>query len=168
MTHAHTQARPERMEQMTRLAKALFCVVLIGVCAGSSSAVQQDMRDANGFVAATPESLELEGTATQVKVLGDPSKPGMYVVRQRFAAGRGTRPHFHTQDRYITVIKGTWWVAVGPDAGTYDLAKMKPIKPGGFVFHPAGGHHYDTAKDDEVVLQIVGMGPVATTQLEKQ
>lgn len=156
------------MVRMMRWVKALSCAVLIGVCAGSPSAIQQDMRDANGFVTATPESLEFDGTATQVKVLGDPTKPGMYVVRQRFAAGRGTRPHFHTQDRYITAIKGTWWVAVGPGAGTYNPAKLTPIKPGGFVFHPAGGPHYDTAKDEEVVLQIVGMGPVTTTQLEKQ
>lgn len=153
---------------MMRWVKALCCAGLIGVCAGSPSAVEQDMRDANGFVAATPEALEFDGAATQVKIIGDPTKPGMYVVRQRFAAGRGTRPHFHTQDRYVTVVRGTWWVAVGPDAGTYDPSKLKPIKPGGFVFHPAGGHHYDTAKDEEVVLQIVGMGPVTTTQLEKQ
>jgi hypothetical protein len=41
-------------------------------------------------------------------VFGDPSQPGMYVVRNLFRAGRGSRPHFQDQDRYITVIKGTW------------------------------------------------------------
>jgi quercetin dioxygenase-like cupin family protein len=90
----------------------------------------------------------------------------MYVVRNRFAPGRGSRPHVHDQDRYVTVIKGTWWVALGPESDVYDPSKMTPVKPGGFVFHPAGGHHYDGAKDEEVIVQIMGMGPVKTTQLE--
>jgi quercetin dioxygenase-like cupin family protein len=87
-------------------------------------------------------------------------------VRNRFAPGRGSRPHVHDQDRYVTVIKGTWWVALGPESDVYDPSKMTPVKPGGFVFHPAGGHHYDGAKDEEVIVQIMGMGPVKTTQLE--
>ncbi len=41
-------------------------------------------------------------------VFGDPSKAGMYVIRNRFAAGNTSRPHYHDQDRYVTVIKGTW------------------------------------------------------------
>ena len=43
---------------------------------------------------------------------------------------------------------------------------MTPIKPGGFMFHPAGYHHYDGARDEEVIVQIIGMGPVQTTQTE--
>jgi len=90
----------------------------------------------------------------------------MYVVRNRFMPGQGSRPHYHNQDRYVTVIKGTWWVALGPDGDTYNPEKMTPMKPGSFVFHPAYGHHYDGAKDEEVIVQIMGMGPVTTTNLE--
>ena len=32
--------------------------------------------------------------------------------------------------------------------------------------HPAFGHHYDGAKDEEAVVRIIGMGPVTTKQLE--
>jgi hypothetical protein len=39
------------------------------------------------------------------------------------------------------------------------------VKAGSFVFHPAFGHHYDGAKDEEVVVRIMGMGPVTTKQL---
>jgi gentisate 1,2-dioxygenase len=94
------------------------------------------------------------------------NKPGMYVLRNRFMPGQGSRPHYHNQDRYVTVIKGTWWVALGPDGDTYNPDKMTPMKPGSFVFHPAFGHHYDGAKDEEVIVQITGMGPVTTTNLE--
>jgi hypothetical protein len=100
-----------------------------------------------------------------VNVFGDQSKPGMYVYRNRFAPGRTSRPHFHDQDRYVTVIKGTWWTGEGD---VFQADKMVPIKAGGFMFHPAGFHHYDGAKDEEVIVQIMGMGPVKTTDTEKK
>jgi quercetin dioxygenase-like cupin family protein len=100
-----------------------------------------------------------------MNVFGDPSKPGMYVYRNRFAPGRTSRPHFHDQDRYVTVIKGTWWTGEGD---VFQPDKMVPIKAGGFMFHPAGYHHYDGAKDEEVIVQIMGMGPVKTTGTEKK
>jgi hypothetical protein len=34
------------------------------------------------------------------------------------------------------------------------------------MFHPAGYHHYDGAKDEDVIVQIMGMGPVETIQTE--
>jgi quercetin dioxygenase-like cupin family protein len=102
-------------------------------------------------------------TGGSVRVLGDQSKPGMYIYRNRFAPGNTSRPHYHDQDRYVTVIKGTWWTGEGD---VFQPDKMVPIKPGGFMFHPAGLHHYDGAKDEEVIVQIMGMGPVKTVQTE--
>jgi quercetin dioxygenase-like cupin family protein len=99
-------------------------------------------------------------------IYGDPTKPGMYVTRVRFAPGTGSRPHYHDQDRYITVIKGTWYVSLGSEADVYDPEKMTAVKPGSFIFEPAGGHHYDQARDEEVIVQIIGPGPVKSTQLE--
>ena len=99
-------------------------------------------------------------------IFGDPSKAGMYVTRARFMPGQGSRPHFHDQDRYITVIKGTWWVSLGSEADVYNPDKMTAVKPGSFIFEPAFGHHYDQARSEEVIVQIMGPGPVKTTQLE--
>ena len=97
-------------------------------------------------------------------VFGDPSKPGMYVIRNRFAPGITSRPHFHDQDRFVTVIKGTWWTDEGD---VFRPDKMVPIKQGGFMYHPANYHHYDGSQgDEEVVVQIMGMGPVKTVQTE--
>jgi hypothetical protein len=113
-----------------------------------------------GFVRLDADEIQLGN------IYGDPNKPGLYVIRNRFMPGQGSRPHYHNQDRYVTVIKGTWWVALGPDGDTYNPDKMTPMKPGSFVFHPAYGHHCDGAKDEEVIVQIMGMGPVTTTNLE--
>jgi len=107
--------------------------------------------------------MDPEQGLTSMTVLGDPSKPGIYVVRNRFAAGNTSRPHFHDQDRFVTVIKGTWFTDEGD---VFRADKMVPIKTGGFMYHPAGYHHYDGAKDEEVIVQIMGMGPVKTTQTE--
>jgi quercetin dioxygenase-like cupin family protein len=118
------------------------------------------------FLALQPEDVRPADGATQVVIAGDPSKPGMYVVQTTFAPGRIGRPHYHDQDRYITVIKGTWWVSLGPEADDYNPSKMVAMKAGSFVFHPAFGHHYDGAKDEEAVVRIMGMGPVTSKQLE--
>ena len=98
-------------------------------------------------------------------IWGDPSKPGMYVTRNLFKAGAGSQPHWHDQDRYVTVIKGTWYVSLGPESDSGDRSKMTAMKPGSFVFHPAMGHHFDGAKDEDALVQIMGMGPVKTIQL---
>lgn len=43
---------------------------------------------------------------------------------------------------------------------------MVPLSPGSYMKHPAGGVHYDGAKDGEVIVEIRGMGPVKTVFLE--
>jgi quercetin dioxygenase-like cupin family protein len=119
------------------------------------------------FIALQPEETVGEGGAQKV-LFGDPSKPGLYVVQITFMPGKGSRPHFHDQDRFVTVIKGTWYVALGPESDTYNPDKMMAMKAGSFVYHPAMGHHYDGAKDEPAVVRIMGMGPVSTTNLEKR
>jgi quercetin dioxygenase-like cupin family protein len=120
--------------------------------------------DAHGFLIATEE--EIKAAARSVTIVGDSSKPGIYVQRITWAPNTGSRPHYHNEARYITVIKGTWYVATGPEADTYNPDKMTPVKAGTFIYEPPGGHHYDMAKGEEVIVEILGMGPVSTTSLE--
>ena len=98
-------------------------------------------------------------------LVGDPSKPGLYVVLQKWLAHNNSRPHFHPNDRYITVISGTWWVATGPK---YDFDAAKPVPAGSFVTHTGKEIHYDGAKDEDCVLQIVGMGPATSVNAEEK
>jgi|SRR5579871_123193 len=132
-----------------------------------TSASAQSKPDGYGFLRVSPDDVKFSGGAAMesVVIAGDPNKPGIYVIRNRFPPGVMSRPHFHNQDRFVTVIKGTWWTATGPDADVFDPSKTSPQKPGTFMMHPAGGHHYDGAKDEEVIVQIIGMGPVTTTQI---
>lgn len=119
-----------------------------------------------GFVRFTPEQVEwtLRENGSAIVVLeGDPQSEGFYIQRIRFPAGMFTRPHYHDQDRFVTVISGTWYTRIGDDGGHDD---MVPLSPGSYMKHPAGGVHYDGAKDGEVIVEIRGMGPVKTIFLE--
>jgi hypothetical protein len=98
----------------------------------------------------------------QAVLFGDPAKPGLYGVLNKWTAGNHfSRPHFHPNDRFITVISGTWWVGSGPvfdpENGTV------PVPAGSFVTHYAKQVHWDGAKDTDAVLLIVGEGPATLT-----
>jgi hypothetical protein len=109
-------------------------------------------------------STSASGNSTAV-LYGDPTKPGLYIVLTKWSAGHMSRPHMHPNDRYVTVISGTWWVGWGPK---YDPASTKPIPAGSFVTHYGKQIHYDGAKDGDCVLQIVGMGPAESTPAEQK
>jgi len=138
---------------------------LAAVALSVSAWPTQSVYGGDGVVRITPDEVQwhdLPGySGVQGAVLdGDPRKPGVYVLRVRIPPGLMTRPHFHAEDRHITVISGTWWIGAGD---TFEPAKAVPLKAGSYVKQPAGTHHFDGAKDEEVVLQIIGVGPGGTT-----
>ncbi len=104
------------------------------------------------------------GLATSV-VQGNPSDPGKpYVVRVKFPPNTMSPPHFHPEARYIVVLKGTWWVGSGLK---WDKEATTPVPAGSFVIHHPNKIHYDGAKNEEVVLQIIGVGPSATVPVDE-
>ncbi len=153
------------------LSACLLGTLLLGAEAVSAQAMRAAVSaealqpDAEGFVIAQPDDLFPPEGGTRTNVVGDPSQPGLYVIRITFAPGRGSRPHFHDQARLINVIKGTWWVSTGQASDVYDPDNMTRVEAGSFLYEPPNGHHYDMAKDEEVTVQIMGVGPVVTTQL---
>src|SRR5256884_6477018 len=100
----------------------------------------------------------------QVGVQGDPTKSGPYVVFNRFKPGNFSKPHFHPNDRFITVVKGTWWVATG---NKVDKDNMAAMPAGSFVTHFGKQVHWDGAKDEEAWVLIVGEGPGTLTLVEE-
>jgi hypothetical protein len=94
---------------------------------------------------------------------GDPNKPGWYIALLKWHAHHNSRPHYHPNDRYITVLSGTWWVNTG---SKYDPDHMIPLPVGTFVVHPAKTIHYDGAKDGDTVLEVVGQGPAPSIDAE--
>ena len=100
----------------------------------------------------------------QAVLVGDPSKPGLYVVLTQWTPHHMSRPHFHEHDRYITVLSGTWWVGTGTK---YVPNSTVPVPAGSYVHHFGKQVHYDGAKDELVTLEIVGEGPATSVPAEK-
>jgi quercetin dioxygenase-like cupin family protein len=102
--------------------------------------------------------------AQNAVLVGDPSKEGLYVQMVKWLAGRHfSHPHFHPHDRFITVLKGTWWVGTGTK---FDPDATVPMPAGTFVTHYGQHVHFDGAKDEDAVLLIVGEGPGTSTPAE--
>ena len=116
----------------------------------------------------TPDDFEWRSEepvpANSVDLYGDRNGDGYYVYLNKFAPGSFSRPHYHQNDRYITVVKGTWWVGTGSDFDPDN--NTVPLPVGSFVVHTGGEVHYDGAKDEEVWVLISGIGPAAGTDVE--
>jgi hypothetical protein len=102
------------------------------------------------------------GAQTAV-VAGDPEKAGLYVMLLKRTPHNMSRPHWHPNDRFITVLSGTWWVGTG---SKFDPDRTVALPAGTVVTHFGKQIHYDGTKDDDIMLQIVGEGPATSTPAE--
>ncbi len=99
----------------------------------------------------------------QALLVGDPRQEGFYAVMNRWLPNSMSRPHFHPNDRFITVLKGTWWMGSGP---RFNPDSTVPVSAGSFITHFGRGIHYDGAKAESCELLIVGQGPGTSTPAE--
>jgi quercetin dioxygenase-like cupin family protein len=98
-------------------------------------------------------------------LVGDPDKPGLYVILVKWTAHHMSHPHFHPNDRFITVLSGTWWVGTG---NKFDPDSTVALPAGTFVTHFGKQIHYDGAKEGDTVLEIAGEGPATATPAEQK
>jgi hypothetical protein len=168
MTVMHSHSIPFRSPApRTPASRALLAIAAVTVLAGVFS-VRAAQPDPKVLAYTLPDKIpwvKNAGGAEQAVLAGDPSKPGLYVVLTKWTAHHMSHPHFHPNDRFIYVISGTWWVGTG---SKYDPDSTTPMPAGTFVKHYAKQIHYDGAKDGDVVLEIVGMGPATSTPAEKK
>jgi hypothetical protein len=145
--------------------RALSAVFAASILAGLTMMSSAGELDPKAVVYKLPDQINW-GPVTpngnqQAILFGDPTKPGLYGVMTKWLAGNHfSRPHFHPNDRFITVLSGTWWVGSGPD---FDPNASVPMPAGSFVTHFGKQVHWDGAKDTDAVLLIVGEGPATTT-----
>jgi anti-sigma factor ChrR (cupin superfamily) len=123
---------------------------------------------ADDHVVARPDSLKwsagppsLPRGAQIAIVSGDPSKEGLYVLRLKVPAGFKVPPHMHPQDENVTVISGTFNIAMGDK---FDDSKGPQLKAGSFAKAPKGMAHFAWFPE-ETVIQIHGLGPAGITYI---
>jgi quercetin dioxygenase-like cupin family protein len=139
-------------------------VIALSIAAISSSAICAAELDPKAISIKLPDQISWKrnaaGTNESAVLIGDPTKPGLYVQMFKWLPGNMSRPHWHPNDRYITVLKGTWWVGTG---NTFAPDTTVPLPAGTYITHFGKEVHYDGAKDGEAVLLIVGEGPETAT-----
>ena len=92
---------------------------------------------------------------------GDPSKPGLFIVRLKIPANYKIMPHSHPTDENVTIVSGS--VAFG--MGDKLDPKSKAMAAGSFVSMPAKMHHYAFSKVP-TVIQVSGDGPFDINYLD--
>jgi hypothetical protein len=150
-----------------RLVSLFAAAALAG---GAIVALAQTVPMASGldFTRITPETVKWQDYAgdgaqfgiKEAFIYGDPTKPGLYIIRLKFPPGVMSSPHYHPDDRIGTVISGTWYTGIGDK---FDPASATAIPTGGIMVHPKGKMHYDGSRDTEVVVQMMGIGPSGKT-----
>lgn len=103
------------------------------------------------------EPFEIPGfkSGVQLAVIhGDPMKSGDYTLRLKFPAGYTFPAHYHPNAEHVTVISGTFQLAMGEKEG----GMLREYQPGDFLYIPAKQPHYGGART-EAVIQLHGIGP---------
>jgi quercetin dioxygenase-like cupin family protein len=144
-----------------RAAVTLVAGTLVAVAATLATAQQPQPH-----VAVTPRDV-VWGPAPPVfrpgaqgaVLVGDPSKPGPYVVRMKAPAGFTIRPHWHPTDENVTVLSGTVAMGMGD---TVDATGATQLVAGSYMLVPAESHHFMVART-EAIIQVHGVGPFAIT-----
>ena len=145
---------------------------LIGLCIPLAGRAQMVAHAADPV---SPEASRVELRTTKVLVWGDLNVPGFapgatmavvhgdpganrdYIIRLRFPAGYRFPVHWHPNSEHLTVLSGTFLLAMG---NTADESKLKSYGPGDFIYAPARMSHFGGAKT-ATEIQLNGNGPFA-------
>jgi quercetin dioxygenase-like cupin family protein len=154
------------MTLRSRLCGALaLAAVALGAASIASTPAKAEI-DPKSITIVPFDKLNFPGDPSKPQiatVFGDSTKPGLYGIVIKWPPHNHSRPHSHPNDRYITVLSGTWWINTG---AKFDPDGMIPMKPGSFIIHHAGEIHYDGTKDEPAMIYIVGMGPAPSIDRE--
>jgi quercetin dioxygenase-like cupin family protein len=154
---------PEETMRHLRLIATAIAVSALAAGASMAGAAEQQLNP-KAMTIKLPDQIPWKrntaGTNEVAVLYGDPAKPGLYVQLFKWLPGNMSRPHWHPNDRAITVLKGTWWVGTGEP---FDPDTTTPLPTGSYVTHYAKEIHYDGAKEGETWLLIVGEGPDTNT-----
>ena len=125
--------------------------------------------DEDRFRVIRPEELEWKSFASfppaaRLAILvGDPSKPGPYLIRVRLPADTRMMPHKHAEDRIYTVISGVFYIGLGEE---FDESRLTAHAPGTVLVLPGGQAHFHWAKSGEYITQVSAIGPLGLAYVD--
>lgn len=112
---------------------------------------------ANDGIAFSPFELPGFDPGLQLAVVhGDPTAAsGDYTVRLLFPDGYRFPAHHHPRAEHLTVLTGTFLIAMGTDENP-DV--LEEYAPGSYLYFPPGEDHYGGATG-QTVIQLDGQAP---------
>ena len=128
-----------------------------GIPSTAFGAILSENLDWKPFPAFPPE-------ARLAILIGDPAKPGPYVVRVKLPGGVKLMPHRHPEDRIYTVMSGVFYIGVGD---TFDAAKLQAYGPGSVIVLPGNTPHFHWARSGEYVTQVTATGPLGMKYVDE-
>jgi quercetin dioxygenase-like cupin family protein len=131
--------------------------------------VRSHQPDEAVFKAILPEDIEWKPfpafppSVRLAVVVGEPSKPGPYVIRVKAPLDAKLMPHRHPEDRIYTVMSGVFYIGLGEQ---FDGDKMTAYPPGSVIVLPGDTWHFHWAKSGEYVTQVSAIGPLGLEYLD--
>jgi hypothetical protein len=98
------------------------------------------------------------GVSKTATLFGDPSKPGLYVQITKRGPNEWSQPHSHPNERFITVLAGTFLIGTG---AKFDKNNTVAIGPGSVVHDIPNQVHYDGTGPEGATLEFIAMGPAS-------
>lgn len=86
---------------------------------------------------------------------GNPGSKGDYTIRLQFPDGYKFPVHWHPNGEHVTVLSGTFRLAMG---NTADWSALRDYAPGDFLYLPGHHAHFGGARG-VTVIQLHGEGP---------
>lgn len=146
-----------------------FTLLVATATVSLGSAVGAAELDPAAVIFVTPEQMKWRDPTDQaptngVRLLGDPSKPELFININKFKPGRMGNPHHHPNERFIVVIDGAPWRGTGT---VVDPAHATRVPKGTFMTDHTGKVHWDGTKEESGAYLIVGIGPATQTEVPK-
>lgn len=129
-------------------------------------AFAEDSRSIERMTTTTMDSFKLEniawkdepllpGDAKSALIIGDPTKPGVFMAYLKFPPNYEIPAHTHPFAEVVTVLKGTVWNGMGEKL---DRQKGEKLGAGASFTLPSNHAHYLWNEEETVVL-LTATGP---------
>src|SRR5262245_58602266 len=119
--------------------------MMLGTIGLAIAALSGPARSEGEHTAMAPDAIKwgdappvLNKGAKMAVLYGDPSKPGLFIVRLKMPANYKIMPHSHPTDENVTVVSGAFALGMGDKLDP----KTKAMPAGSFFSMPAKMHHF--------------------------
>lgn len=144
---------------MKKTLAAFALMAFAGTALAQDSGAHLTMEIAPEHVKYEDNPAFAKGAQTAVLV-GDPSKPGLFIIRAKFPPNFIVAPHTHPVFETVTVLSGTMGSGMGEKV---DKSKGKMLKTGSVLALEPNHAHYVWTEGEEVVVQVTAIGPFDLT-----